>query len=338
MQSVVVVLPSDPVLFDFSAVWSVFALCPPGLYGLRTCASTRGPVTVHDRMALTVESDLGALDAADLVIVPGVMDYERPQPAVLLQALRRARARGARVASVCTGAFVLAQAGLLDGRRATTHWARAELLARRFPKVTVDPKVLYIDEGEILTAAGVTASIDLCLHILRSDHGTALANRVARHLVFGPHRSGGQAQYIKRPLEPARSLSLEPTRAWLLDQLERPVTVPEMASHACLSVRAFARRFQEETGTSPHQWLILQRLQRARALLEDSDLPVEQIATRCGFGSALSFRQHFRRHVGACPTDYRRTFRRGSSDAERERRRAPVTPRPAPRRHQPVPA
>ena len=338
MQSVVVVLPPDPVLFDFSAVWSVFALCPPGLYGLRTCAATRGPVTVHDRMALSVESDLGALDDADLVIVPGVMDYERPQPAVLLQALRRARARGARLASVCTGAFVLAQAGLLDGRRATTHWARAELLAQRFPKVTVDPKVLYIDEGEILTAAGVTASIDLCLHILRSDHGAALANKVARHLVFGPHRSGGQAQYIERPLEPSRSRSLEPTRQWLLERLDQAITVPEMASHACLSVRAFARRFHEETGSSPHQWLILQRVERARELLENSDLPVEAVAARCGFGSALSFRQHFRRHVGACPTDYRRTFRQGPLRLGWERTHVSATPPNGGRRPEPVSA
>lgn len=317
MQTVAVVLPPAPVLFDFSAVWSVFALCPPDLYRLRTCSLTCDAVTVHDRMALTVESDLGGLDDADLVIVPGVMDYERPQPAALLEALRRARSRGARVASVCTGAFVLAQAGLLDGRRATTHWARAELLARRFPRVTVDPKVLYVDEGDILTAAGVTASIDLCLHILRSDHGAAPANKVARHLVVGPHRSGGQAQYIERPLEPGRSRSLEPTRDWLLERLDQAITVPEMASQACLSVRAFARRFQEETGTSPHQWLILQRVEQARVLLEDGDLPVEQVAARCGFGSPLSFRQHFRRHVGACPSDYRRTSRQAPQSAAR---------------------
>ena len=338
MRRVTVVLPPDPVLFDFSAVWSVFALCPPGLYDLRTCAVTEAPVTVHGRMALAVEGGLRALDEADLAIVPGVMDYDRPQPAALLAALRRARARGARIASVCTGAFVLAQAGLLDGRRATTHWARAELLARQFPKVTVDPKVLYIDEGEILTSAGVTASIDLCLHILRSDHGAALANKVARHLVFGPHRSGGQAQYIERPLEPTRSRSLEPTRDWLLERLDQAVTVPEMADHACLSVRAFARRFQEETGSSPHQWLILQRVQRARELLEDSDLPVESIAERCGFGSALSFRQHFRRHVGACPTDYRRTFRQEPQAMLESRRRGPVTPTAGWRGRQPLPA
>lgn len=309
MRDVAVVLPPDPVLFDFAAIWSVFALCPAGHYRLRTCSASHGAMPVHGVMTLAVEDGLGPLEQADLILLPGIMDCTRPQPAHLLEALRRAHARGARIASVCTGAFILAQAGLLDGRRATTHWRRCDELRARFPRVEVDPKVLYIDEGDILTSAGVSAAIDLSLHILRKDCGAEIANKVARHMVFGPHRSGGQAQYIERPLEPQRSRSLEPTRAWILERLDRPITVPEMAGHACLSVRAFARRFQAEMGISPHQWLIRQRIQRAQQILESSDFSIEEVAARCGFGSALSFRQHFKRQIGNCPTAYRQVFR-----------------------------
>lgn len=311
MHALTIVLPPDPVLFDFAAAYTIFALGARRQYKVEACRSGSGPVLAHGALSIQVERDLGALEAAETVIVPGLMDADAPLPTALLDGLRRAHAGGCRVVSICSGAFVLAEAGLLDGRRATTHWEAADQLAARYPKVLVDPDVLYVDEGDVLTSAGVTAGLDLCLHILRKDFGEQLANSVARRMVFGPHRAGGQAQYIDRPLGPARSCSLDATRQWLLERLDQPISVPQMADHACLSVRAFARRFHEETGVSPHQWLIAQRIAMARRLLEGSDISVEQVAGRCGFGSTLSFRQHFKRHVRTSPAAYRQTFRRG---------------------------
>ncbi|MCG8543901.1 MAG: helix-turn-helix domain-containing protein [Alphaproteobacteria bacterium] len=309
MHDVTVILPPNPVLFDFVTAASIFAFSGDGYYRVRLCHSDPGPIVVHDMVSLTLEHDLAAVDAARTVVVPGVMEPLAPMPADLLDSLRRAHARGCRIASICTGAFVLAAAGLLDGRRATTHWETAAMFTDRYPEVKLDPDVLYVDDGDILTSAGVTAGIDLCLHMVRGDCGAEEANRVARRMVFGPHRDGGQAQYIERPIAPARSCRLDPTREWILERLDQPITVPQMADHACLSVRAFARRFHEETGTSPHQWVIAQRVHMARQLLEGSDLSVEQVASRCGFGSPLSFRQHFKRHVRTSPTAYRRLFR-----------------------------
>jgi transcriptional regulator GlxA family with amidase domain len=211
------------------------------------------------------------------------------------------------VLSVCTGSFALAHAGLLDGRRAATHWAWADEMARRFPAVAVDAAALFVDEGRVLTSAGLSAGIDLSLHVIREDHGAACGERVARHMVAPPHREGGQAQFIERPPAPAPG-TLEPTRQWAGERLESPLDVAGMASHAGVSPRTFARRFREETGTTPLQWLLGRRVLEARRLLEESDLPVETIAWRCGFGTAASLRDHFRRATATTPTAYRRAF------------------------------
>ena len=262
-------------------------------------------------MNLIIEEGLEAVETADTVVMPGTMgDLEQTWPAELLACLRRAHARGGRIATLCTGAFVLAATGLLDGRRATTHWKHVDTMAARFPKVRMDPNALYVDEGSLLTAAGVTAGIDLCLHMVRCDFGQKLANDIARHMVFGPHRGGEYGQFIECALGPGRSCSLEPTRRWILERLDQPVTVPQMADHACLSVRAFARRFHDETGCAPHRWLTAQRLRLARQMLESCDLLIEEIAARCGFGCSLSFRNHFKRHLSTTPSAYRKAFRR----------------------------
>lgn len=315
MHRLSIVLPPDPVLFDFAAAYTIFGVAGEPYYKISTCCSLPGPIVAHEAISIDMGHDLRMLEQSDTIIVPGVMDVSQGLPEALLDGLRRAYAAGSRIASICTGTFVLAEAGLLKDRRVTTHWEKADELAARYPDVTVDPAVLYVDEGQILTSAGATAGIDLCLHIVRGDYGECLANAIARRMVFGPHRSGGQAQYIDRPLGPTRSCGLDATRQWILERLDQHISVPEMAAHACLSVRAFARRFHEETGSSPHQWLIAQRIVLARQLLEGSDLPVERIAERCGFGSSLAFRQHFKRHVRTSPIAYRQVFRRSQEQS-----------------------
>src|SRR3954452_1539157 len=291
-----------------------FALATPakvfrGPYRLEVCAARRGPVTTSTGFAIVADHGLEAIARADTVIVPGYGPVDRPPPDSVLEALRAAHERGARVVSICTGAFCLAHAGLLDGRRATTHWNYAAYLAERFPAVDVDPGVLYADEGDVLTSAGVAAGIDLCLHLVRRDHGAEVAARVARRMVVAPHRDGGQAQFIERPLGAEGDGSLETTRAWALERLREPLDVRAMAAHACVSERTFARRFRSETGTTPLQWLLGQRVLEARRLLERTDLPVEVVADRAGFGSAASLREHFARATATTPTAYRRAFR-----------------------------
>jgi transcriptional regulator GlxA family with amidase domain len=212
--------------------------------------------------------------------------------------------------SVCTGAFALAHAGLLDGRRVTTHWAFADQMAARFPAIAVDAAALYVDEGAVMTSAGLSAGIDLCLHVIREDCGAAVGERVARHMVAAPHREGGQAQFIERPRPPAPATgSLEGTRRWAAERLHEPLDVTAMAGHASVSPRTFARRFREETGTTPLQWLLNQRVQEARRLLEETDLPVDAVAWQAGFGTAASLRDHFRRVTATTPSGYRRSFR-----------------------------
>lgn len=254
---------------------------------------------------------LEALRTADTVVVPGFAPHHLAPDDVVLDTLREAHARGARIASVCTGAFALAAAGLLDGRRATTHWLHTDELARRWPRVTVVPDVLYVhDEPDVVTSAGVAAGIDLCLHLVRVDHGAAVANAIARRIVVAPHRAGGQAQYVEAPLRDERAAdgSLEPTRAWLLKRLNEEVTVGEMARHALVSERTFARRFLAETGTTPLRWLHAQRVLRARVLLERTELTVEEVAHRSGFGTSTSLRTHLGRALGTTPTAYRSCF------------------------------
>lgn len=304
MHRVAVLALPDVVLFDLAVPFQVLG----HHYRVETCTTTPGPVATTNAPALLVERGLDELARADTVIVPGFRPAPWPPAAAALEALRAAHARGAHVASICTGAFALAEAGLLDGRRATTHWRHAARLAEMYPAVDVDPNVLYVDAGDLLTSAGVAAGIDLCLHLLRRDHGAAAANAAARQTVVAPHRSGGQAQFIERAVPVADGGGLEATRAWALERLDQPLTVAQLARHAHCSERTFARRFRAETGTTPLRWLLTQRVERAQQLLETSDLPVELVARLCGFGSAAGLRQHFRRATTATPTAYRRTF------------------------------
>ncbi|HET7483823.1 MAG TPA: helix-turn-helix domain-containing protein [Solirubrobacterales bacterium] len=281
------------------------------LYEFSSCSVDGGEVQTTTGFAVKPQFGLSALETADTVVVPAYFDVFSSPPEAALAALRRAAGRGARVLSVCTGAFALAHAGLLDGRRATTHWAFAAELARRFQAVEVDASVLYVDEGAVMTSAGLSAGIDLCLHAIRKDFGAAVGERVARHMVSAPHRDGGQAQFIERPGPPeaGANSSLEETRRWAAERLDRPLDVAAMAGHAGVSPRTFARRFREETGATPLQWLLSQRVYEARRLLEETDLPIEAVAWRAGFGTAASLREHFRRVTETTPTAYRRSFR-----------------------------
>ena len=308
------------VAFDLTAPAQAFALAadPAGRphYEFSTCSVDGGPVRTTSGFAIVPQAGLRALALADTVVVPGYAGVFEPPPERALAALRRAAERGARVLSVCTGAYALAHAGLLDGRRAATHWGWAEEMAHRFPAVEVDAAALFVDEGQVMTSAGLSAGIDLSLHAIRKDHGAACGERVARHMVAPPHREGGQAQFIERPPAPAAG-SLEPTRTWAAERLEQPLDVAAMAAHAGVSPRTFARRFREESGTTPLQWLLGQRVLEARRLLEESDLPIETIAWHCGFGTAASLRDHFRRATATTPTAYRRAFspRRPGADS-----------------------
>jgi len=312
MHRVVALCLDGLVAFDLTAPAQAFGLAArPGgepLYEFSTCSVGGVEVRTTNGFGISPHAGLGALRRADTVVVPAYAAVLEPPPELALAALRAASRRGARVLSVCSGAFALAHAGLLDGRRAATHWAWAGELARRFPAVEVDPDALYVDEGEVMTSAGLSAGIDLSLHVIRKDFGAAAGERVARHMVAAPHREGGQAQFA-RPTAAEVGGSLEPTRRWAAARLEQPLDVAAMAGHAGVSPRTFARRFREETGTTPLQWLLSQRVLEARRLLEESDLPIDEIAWRAGFGTAASLRDHFRRATATSPSAYRRSFR-----------------------------
>ncbi|WP_040694801.1 GlxA family transcriptional regulator [Nocardia vinacea] len=258
---------------------------------------------------VVVPRGLDALDEADTVIVPST-GSRGTADAATIAALRRAVARGKRVTSICSGAFVLAQAGLLSGRTATTHWGLADELAAMFPEVTVRTDALFIEDGPVTTAAGAAAGIDLCLHLIRTDYGATVANAAARAAVVTPVRPGGQAQFVDSPLPPENGLTLSATRTWALERLDTPLSLDDLATHARTSVRTLTRRFHEETGLSPQKWLLHQRIQRARELLESTTLPMDQVARHSGIGSAESLRQHMIRHVGLPPSAYRASFTR----------------------------
>jgi AraC family transcriptional activator FtrA len=311
------------VPFDLGVPIQVFGYPRPDLGALRyravLCAERPGPVATAHGFSVVAPHGLAVLRSAATIVIPGMDDTERPIAPAVLRALRAAHSRGARLMSICTGAFALAAAGLLDGRRATTHWMDAPDLARRYPKVRVDPRVLYVDEGRILTSAGIAAGVDLCLHAVRLDYGAAVANAVARRLVVAPHRSGGQAQFIPEPVAHTTGDTLEATRDWALRRLDRPITVADLARHAGLPLRTFARRFVLETGTSPLQWILRQRIVRAQQALETSATSVERIAQQVGFGSAVTLRAHFRRAVGTSPVAYRRAFRAAAAPPTRSR-------------------
>lgn len=282
------------------------------LYELTVCTADGQPVTSDAGFTVGVAAGPEALAAADTVIITPThaMDelaHGAPLPQALADALAAIRP-GTRLVSLCTGSYVLAAAGLLDGRAATTHWLHAPEFQRGFPRVRLDEEVLFVDDGDILTSAGVAAGVDLCLYMIRQDHGTAVANRAARLCVVPPWRDGGQAQYIDRPVPEPTVATTTATRAWALERLAEPITLAELAVHARMSLRTFTRRFRDEVGMTPVQWLTTQRLEIARHLLESSDLPVDLVAHRAGFGSANSLRQHMRSALGISPIAYRRTF------------------------------
>jgi transcriptional regulator GlxA family with amidase domain len=296
---------ADVVAFDLATPFQLLQ----HRYDVELCGIEPGEVPTTSGFCVVASHGLDQLAEADTAIVPGFDPRGAwPPPEPVLDALRAAHARGARIASICTGAFALGAAGLLDGRHATTHWRYAAQLAQLCPRAEIDPGVLYVDDGDLLTSAGVAAGIDLCLHLLRRDHGVEAANAAARQTVVAPHRSGGQAQFIERAVPPSDDGSLEATRAYALQHLDEPLTVAQLAQNAHTSERTFNRRFRQETGTTPLRWLHAQRVDHARRLLEASDLPVETVARRCGFGSAAILRQHFRRATATTPTAYRRTF------------------------------
>ncbi|MGW1728995.1 GlxA family transcriptional regulator [Streptomyces sp. NPDC002306] len=280
-----------------------------GRYEVLTCTVDGRPVRTDADFTVTVEHGPEVLATADTVVIAPVSPaWVSPDlPEEIGAALAYVRA-DARIVSICTGAFVLAAAGLLDGRRATTHWQLADAFRRLFPHVALDPDVLFVEDGRILTSAGAASGVDICLHLVRSDHGSELANTVARRCVVPPFRDGGQAQYIEQPVPSSGSAGTAATRAWALERLDDPLTLTDLAAHARMSLRTFARRFHDEVGLSPGRWLIQQRVARARQLLESSDLSVDQIAGRVGFATGASLRQHLHAAIGVSPQAYRRTF------------------------------
>jgi transcriptional regulator GlxA family with amidase domain len=312
MKLVVVVFDGTPLgLVSFA--FGVFDLARhygalPGT-DMRVVAGEPGAVLGDGDLSCQVPYDLTAVLTADLVIIADWRDPEESPPRPLLDAVRAAHASGAHLASMCSGAFVLAAAGLLNGRPATTHWAHCAVLGRMYPSIDVRQDQLYVDDGDVLTAGGGAAGIDLGLHLLRLYFGASVANRVARYMVVPPQRSGGQAQYVETPVPaPDTADSVGATLAWALGRLDQPIPVGQLARRAGMSRRHFDRRFREITGTTPATWLTYQRVLLARQLLEETRLPVEQVARRCGFSSAASFRPHFRRIVGTVPAAYRAAF------------------------------
>jgi transcriptional regulator GlxA family with amidase domain len=290
----------------FGAEWE--AMFDTAWYRLFVCAMSPGPVTVDGGFQVLAAHGPDRISSADTVIVLPTVGVDQAPPE-MTELLQRAHARGVRIVSLCTGAFVLAAAGLLDGRRATTHWSECRQLASRYPEVTVDPAVLFVDDGDILTSAGSAASIDLCLHLVRQDYGSEITTQLARQLVVPPQRDGGQAQYIAAPLPPLDDSNLfADTVTWMQEHLDQTITVDDLAARAAMSPRSFARRFQAATATTPYQWLLLQRVQLAQRLLETTDLAVDTVAERSGFSTAANLRKHFQRSVHTSPQSYRRTF------------------------------
>jgi transcriptional regulator GlxA family with amidase domain len=312
MLSTVAVLVIPPVTpFEFGTVCEVFGTdrsddgLPP--FELRVCGEVAGrPVATTVGADLAPSRGLDGLRGADLVVVSATR--EREFAGGVLDAVREAAAAGSTMLSICSGSFVLGAAGLLDDRRCTTHWMHADELGERFPRAKVDPDVLFVDDGNLITSAGTAAGIDACLHLVRRELGSAAVNVIARRMVVPPQRDGGQRQFVQQPIPICRSDGLAPVLDWVLEHLEVEHSVSDLARRARMSDRSFARRFVAETGTTPHKWLTLQRVLRAQRLLEDTDLGIDEVAERCGFGSGALLRHHFRKVVGVAPADFRRTF------------------------------
>src|SRR5438445_6233514 len=308
--------------FEFGCAAEVFGLARPEFdfdwYRFVACAVEPGPLRAVGGMSVSARGRLADIAKAGTVIIPGWRGIDVAPPAALLRALRAAHARGARLLSICSGVFVLAAAGLLDGRRATTHWRYAQTLRQRYPPIEVDANVLYVDNGQILTSAGSAAGLDLCLHLVRRDYGAVIANQVARRLVIAPHRSGGQAQFIERPMPRHDD---DNRLARLLDRIStnpaEPTTIAGLAARAAMSERTFLRRFREATGATPADWIAQARVDRARELLESTALSIEHVARECGFGSAMTLRHHFRNKLALSPSEYKDRF--GKAPARQQR-------------------
>lgn len=310
MGTVALAVTDGMLHFELSVAYEVFGNAPVGVAGPWYDVAICGPDAVRvGRFRLEPDFGLDRLQRADTVIIPAWADVDQDPPADLIDAVRAAHKAGARMASLCTGAFVLAAAGLLDGKRATTHWAHAGALADRYPQVEVDPVVLYVDNGSVLTSAGKAAALDLCLHLVRLDHGSSIANAVARRLVVPPHRDGGQAQFLTTPVPAPDNRPLAELFPWVFERLDHPLTVEDLARQTRMSSRNLGRHFRSVTGTTPLQWLLTQRIRRAQELLETTDDSVDTIAAATGMGTATTLRRHFSRAVGVPPTTYRRTFR-----------------------------
>jgi AraC family transcriptional regulator, transcriptional activator FtrA len=309
MHRVVALVRPVQSTFELGCAAEVFGTPRPGLpqhYEFEVCTETPGPVATSAGYAMSVTQGLSAIESADTVIIPGWLPVEAPLSDAVRDALLRAHARGTRLVTICSGVFALARTGLLDGRSATTHWGRAEQLRREFPQVRVELDVLYVDHGDVATSAGAGAGIDLCLHLVRNDHGAAHAALLARHMVMPPQREGGQAQYVPSP--PSAD-ALGGLLAWAGSRLATPLSVNDLAARLGVSPRTLARRFADRLGTSPGAWLLARRVAEARTLLEETDLPVEAIATRVGLASAVNLRRRFHAQVGTTPGAYRRAFR-----------------------------
>jgi len=307
----VLVLPGAKPL-DVGIPAQVFATRPSMPYEVRVCGAAPGVIPGGDGLSYAVDSGLETTQWAEIVFVPGYRhpDTEPPSDEVI-DALRAAHDRGARLAAISTGAFALAATGLLDGKRATTHWHYTHILALRYPRIRVDENVLFVDEGDVLTSAGAASGIDLCLHILRGDLGVAASNHAARRLVAAPYRSGGQAQYVPRSVPEPLDARFAATREWAIRHLDEPLSLDDLARHAAVSPRTLSRRFVDDTGYTPMQWVLRARVDVARELLESSERSVEQVAADVGLGSGANLRAHFHRILGTSPAEYRRTFTPG---------------------------
>ncbi|MGF6163898.1 AraC family transcriptional activator FtrA [Pseudomonas sp. 2725] len=320
--------------FEFGIAVEIFGLPRPEFdfpwYEHRIVAVDQGPMRAMGGIQVLADGGMELLADARTIIIPGWRDRSATVPAELIAALRQAHARGARLLSICSGVFVLAATGLLDGHGATTHWRYTSELAERFPGILVDPDVLYVDSGQLITSAGSAAGIDACLHLVARDFGTQVANSVARRLVMSPQRSGGQAQFIPTPVSPAPRNDLSRVMQWARERLHEPLEVRDLASEAAMSERTFLRRFTEASGQSPKTWLQHERLGRARELLESSDQNTEQIAERCGYRSVESFRVAFRTVVGVPPSVYRERFGRGGNTSPSVDLQGPIASRLAP--------
>jgi AraC family transcriptional activator FtrA len=308
---VAVAAPPGAPIFEVSVPCEVFGIDRPDIhdpwYACQVCPTDPSTILAAGFVA-SQPGSMRDLAGADTVVVPGCTTIHDEPPPQLVDAVRDAHARGARIVGICSGAFVLAHAGLLHGRRATTHWMHADELARRFADVTVDPAVLYVEDRGVFTSAGTAAGIDLCLELVRQDHGTAAANELARRMVVPPHRDGGQAQYLRLPIPPTHDRQLTSLIEWAVGNLDRQITVQDLAQRAYVSRRTLIRRFHDTVGLTPQQWLLRQRLLTAQDLLETTALTVEQIAERAGMGSAANLRHHFNKQLGVSPLTYRRTF------------------------------